>query len=96
MALRALGWDYAAFPHPLPSGVASYVARNCCKRLRLATASTSENFSPRRAHEGLDAILAIVAVMTTRILVVMTATRSLQRGLFAYPVSRISIQYHKM
>jgi len=38
------------------------------------------------------AILAIVAVMTTRILVVMTATRSLERGLFAYPVSRISIQ----
>ena len=53
MALRALGWGYAAFPHPLPSGVASYVARNCCKRLRLATASTYENFSPRRAHEGL-------------------------------------------
>jgi hypothetical protein len=29
------------------------VARNCCERLRLATASTSENFSPRGAHEGL-------------------------------------------
>jgi hypothetical protein len=42
------------------------------------------------------ALLAIVVVMTTTILVVMTATRSLERGLFAYPVSRISIQYHKM
>ena len=42
------------------------------------------------------AILAIVVVMITRITVVMTATRSLERGLFAYPVSRISIQYHKM
>ena len=41
------------------------------------------------------AILVIV-VMTTRILVVITATRSLERCLFAYPVSRISIQYHKM
>ena len=29
------------------------MARNCCKRLRLATASTYENFSPRGAHEGL-------------------------------------------
>jgi hypothetical protein len=29
------------------------VARISVKRLRLATASTSENFSPRRAHEGL-------------------------------------------
>ena len=95
MALRALGWGYAAFHHPLPSGVASYVARNCCKRLRLATASTSENFSPGRAHEGC-AILAIVVVMIARILVVMTATRSLERGLFAYPVSRMSIQCHKM
>ena len=38
------------------------------------------------------AILAIVVVMITRITVVMTATRSLERGLFAYPVSRISIQ----
>jgi hypothetical protein len=42
------------------------------------------------------AILAIVVAMITRITVVMTATRSLERGLFAYPVSRISIQYHKM
>jgi hypothetical protein len=42
------------------------------------------------------ATLAIVVVMITRIMVVMTATRSLERGLFAYPVSRISIQYHKM
>jgi hypothetical protein len=41
------------------------------------------------------AILVIV-VMTTSILVVMAATRSLERGLFAYPVSRISIRYHKM
>jgi hypothetical protein len=96
MALRALGWGYAAFPHPLPSGVASYVARNCCKRLRLATASTSENFSPRGAHEKACALLAMVVDMTTMLLVIMTATRSLERGLFAYPVSRISIQYHKM
>jgi len=42
------------------------------------------------------ALRAIVVVMTTMIVVVMTATRSLERGLFAYPVSRISIQYHKM
>ena len=42
------------------------------------------------------AILVIVVVMITRITVVMTATRSLERGLFAYPVSRISIQCHKM
>jgi hypothetical protein len=42
------------------------------------------------------AILAIVVAMTTRITVVMTATRSLERGLFAYPVSRISIQCHEM
>ena len=42
------------------------------------------------------AILAIVVVMITRIMVVITTTRSLERGLFAYPVSRISIQYHKM
>jgi hypothetical protein len=42
------------------------------------------------------AILALVVVMTTRIVVIMTATRSLERALFAYPVSRISIQYHKM
>ena len=42
------------------------------------------------------AILAIVVAMTTMILVIMTATRSLERGLFAYPVSRISIQCHKM
>ena len=41
------------------------------------------------------ALLAIVAGMTTVILVVMPATRSLERGLFAYPVSRISIQCHK-
>ena len=40
--------------------------------------------------------LLVVAVMITRILVIMTATRSLERGLFAYPVSRISIQCHKM
>jgi hypothetical protein len=38
----------------------------------------------------------VIVVMTTRIVVVMTATRSLERGLFAYPVSRKSIQYHKM
>jgi hypothetical protein len=42
------------------------------------------------------ALLAIVVVMTTTILVVMTARRSLERGLSAYPVSRISIQCHKM
>jgi hypothetical protein len=42
------------------------------------------------------AILAIVAVMTTMILVIMSVTRNLERGLFAYPVSRISIQYHTM
>jgi hypothetical protein len=42
------------------------------------------------------AILAIVVVMITTMLVAMTATRSLERGLFAYPVSRISIQCHKM
>jgi hypothetical protein len=42
------------------------------------------------------AILVIVVVMITRITVVMTATRSLEGGLFAYPVSRISIQCHKM
>jgi hypothetical protein len=42
------------------------------------------------------AILAIVVAMTTTILVVMATTRSLGRGLFAYPVSRISIQCHKM
>jgi len=42
------------------------------------------------------AILAIVVVMITRILVVITATRSLERGLFAYPVSRISIRCRKM
>jgi hypothetical protein len=42
------------------------------------------------------AILAIVVAMTTMILVIMTVTRSLERGLFAYPVSRISIQYHKL
>jgi hypothetical protein len=41
------------------------------------------------------AILAIVVVMITRIVVIMTVARSLERGLFAYPVSRISIQYHK-
>jgi hypothetical protein len=34
--------------------------------------------------------------MITRITVVMTATRSLERGLIANPVSRISIQCHKM
>ena len=33
------------------------------------------------------ALLAFVAVMTTTILVIMTATRSLERGLFAYPVT---------
>ena len=92
MALRALGWGYAAFPNPLPSGVASYVARNRCKRLRLATASTSENFSPRGAHEKACALLAIVVAMITMIMVAMTARRSLERGLFAYPLSRISIQ----
>ena len=42
------------------------------------------------------AILAIVVAMTTMILVIMTATRSLERGLCAYPVSRICMQYHKM
>jgi hypothetical protein len=39
---------------------------------------------------------AILAIVVVRITVVMTATRSLERGLFAYPVSRISMQYHKM
>jgi hypothetical protein len=38
------------------------------------------------------ALLAIVVAMITMIMVVMTARRSLERGLFAYPVSRISIQ----
>jgi hypothetical protein len=42
------------------------------------------------------AILVIGVAMTTMILVIMSATRSLERGLFAYPVSRISIQCHKM
>ena len=42
------------------------------------------------------AILAIVVVMSTMVLLIMAATRSLERGLFAYPVSRISIQCHKM
>jgi len=43
------------------------------------------------------ALLAIVLVMTMVIMtMVMTATRILERGLFAYPVNRISIQYHKM
>ena len=42
------------------------------------------------------ALLAIVAAMITRIVVVMTATSSLERGLFAYPVNRISIQCRKM
>jgi hypothetical protein len=58
-----------SLPHPLPSGVASYVARNRCKHLRLATASTSENFSPRGAHEKACAILVIVVGMTTTIFV---------------------------
>ena len=40
--------------------------------------------------------LVIIVVMTTVILVIMTTTRSLERGLFAYSVSRISIQYHNM
>jgi hypothetical protein len=47
----------------------------------------------------LDALMkacAILAIVVVRITVVMTATRSLERGLFAYPVSRISMQYHKM
>ena len=46
------------------------MARISVKRLRFATASTSENFSPRRAHEGLRDP-GIYVAMTINMLMVM-------------------------
>ena len=95
MALRALGWGYAAFPTlylqgspPMWQGIVA--SGYDLLRPRLPRISRLD------ALMKACAILAIVVVMITRIMVVITTTRSLERGLFAYPVSRISIQYHKM
>ena len=50
--------------------LATPVAWICCERLRLATSRLPENFSPRRAHEGLRDP-GIYVAMTINMLVVM-------------------------